>query len=90
MAEKRRSRSISPEPRIRLDRSMRSLRNLLVSRRPARVDQEQDGAETADEPEGRPPARPFAEEAPIVGASEGAMFWPSEIQLMTSGISLNV
>jgi len=27
---------------------------------------------------------------PSVGASDGAMFWPSEIQLMTSGISWKV
>jgi len=27
---------------------------------------------------------------PFVGASDGAMFWPSDIQLITSGISWNV
>ena len=87
---KRRSRSISPEPRNRLDRSMRSLRNLLVSRRPASVTRNRIAPKP---PTNQKVARQLdhsPRNPPIVGASDGAMFWPSEIQLMTSGISLNV
>ncbi len=60
---KRRSRSISPEPRSRL-RNVDALAAELVGLAQARQGhQEQDRAEAAHEPEGRPPARPFAQEA---------------------------
>ena len=58
-----RSRSISPEPRSRLPRCRRSLRCLLVSRKAEQRDRQQQRAEAADEPEGRAPARPFAQKA---------------------------
>ena len=69
---------------------MRSLRYSLVSRRPSSV--------TASRSVPKPPTNQNVarqpshspKKPPSVGASDGAMFWPSDIQLITSGISWKV